>query len=33
VAEGEDERSGRWAGTAKKECGLHVIEEKDGSGI
>jgi phosphoadenosine phosphosulfate reductase len=33
VAEGEDERSGRWAGTAKKECGLHVIEERDGSGI
>jgi phosphoadenosine phosphosulfate reductase len=33
VAEGEDERSGRWAGTAKKECGLHVLEEKDGSGI
>jgi len=28
-----DERAGRWAGTAKKECGLHVIEHKDGSGI
>src|SRR5262249_43688512 len=26
VGAGEDERSGRWAGTAKKECGLHVIE-------
>jgi phosphoadenosine phosphosulfate reductase len=26
VAEGADERAGRWAGTAKKECGLHVIE-------
>lgn len=33
VADGEDERSGRWAGTSKKECGLHVLEEKDGSGI
>jgi phosphoadenosine phosphosulfate reductase len=33
VGEGEDDRSGRWAGTAKKECGLHVIDEKDGSGI
>lgn len=33
VGEGEDERDGRWAGTAKKECGLHVLEEKDGSGI
>ncbi len=28
-----DERSGRWAGTKKKECGLHVIEHQDGSGI
>lgn len=33
VAEGEDERAGRWAGKVKKECGLHVIEHKDGSGI
>jgi phosphoadenosine phosphosulfate reductase len=33
VEEGGDERSGRWAGTAKKECGLHVIEVQDGSGI
>lgn len=24
VAEGEDPRSGRWRGMAKKECGLHV---------
>lgn len=24
VAEGEDPRSGRWAGTGKTECGLHV---------
>jgi phosphoadenosine phosphosulfate reductase len=33
VREGEDERAGRWAGTLKKECGLHVIEHQDGSGI
>jgi phosphoadenosine phosphosulfate reductase len=33
VAPGADERSGRWAGRAKKECGLHVVEVKDGSGI
>lgn len=33
VAEGGDERSGRWAGTRKKECGLHVIEHQGGSGI
>ncbi len=33
VANGEDERAGRWAGTAKKECGLHVIEVQDGGGI
>jgi phosphoadenosine phosphosulfate reductase len=33
VSEGEDERAGRWAGSKKKECGLHVIEHKDGSGI
>lgn len=33
VKEGEDERSGRWAGSAKKECGLHVIEHQEGSGI
>jgi phosphoadenosine phosphosulfate reductase len=25
VAEGADERSGRWAGTARQECGLHVM--------
>lgn len=24
VAEGEDERAGRWSGTAKTECGLHT---------
>jgi phosphoadenosine phosphosulfate reductase len=28
-----DERSGRWAGTKKKECGLHVFEHQQGSGI
>ena len=25
---GEDERAGRWSGTAKTECGLHTLEEK-----
>jgi phosphoadenosine phosphosulfate reductase len=33
VTNGEDERAGRWAGTVKKECGLHVIEHQEGSGI
>lgn len=33
VKDGEDERSGRWAGQVKKECGLHVIEVNDGGGI
>ncbi len=33
VQAGEDERAGRWAGKVKKECGLHVIEVKDGEGI
>lgn len=33
VGAGADERSGRWAGSAKKECGLHVIEVRDGGGI
>jgi phosphoadenosine phosphosulfate reductase len=33
VQNGEDERAGRWAGTVKKECGLHVVEHQDGSGI
>lgn len=33
VRNGDDERAGRWAGTRKKECGLHVLEHKDGSGI
>jgi phosphoadenosine phosphosulfate reductase len=25
VADGEDERSGRWAGKGKTECGLHTF--------
>ncbi len=33
VGPGCDERAGRWAGTAKKECGLHVIEVAEGGGI
>ena len=34
VVPGEDERAGRWSGTAKKECGLHVIpDQEQGSGI
>ena len=28
VAPGEDPRSGRWKGTAKKECGLHVADAR-----
>ena len=36
VAEGEDERSGRWRGREKTECGIHLglaAFETDGSGI
>jgi len=33
VQDGGGERSGRWAGTRKKECGLHVLEHEGGSGI
>jgi phosphoadenosine phosphosulfate reductase len=33
VQPGEDDRAGRWAGKVKKECGLHVVEVKDGEGI
>lgn len=33
VANGQDDRAGRWAGTRKKECGLHVLEHEGGSGI
>ncbi len=25
---GEDERAGRWSGTAKTECGLHIAEDE-----
>ena len=33
VEQGADDRAGRWAGSTKKECGLHVLEHQDGSGI
>jgi phosphoadenosine phosphosulfate reductase len=33
VQNGEGERDGRWAGSLKNECGLHVIEHEEGSGI
>jgi phosphoadenosine phosphosulfate reductase len=33
ITDGEDDRAGRWSGTIKKECGLHVIEHQGGSGI
>ena len=36
VAEGEDERDGRWRGTGKTECGIHLglpPPETEGSGI
>jgi len=33
VEAGQDERAGRWVGSKKKECGLHVIEHQGGSGI
>lgn len=28
VAEGEDERAGRWAGRGKTECGIHTFAQK-----
>jgi len=28
VLDGEDARAGRWRGTAKKECGLHVLPQE-----
>ncbi|MCE9534204.1 MAG: phosphoadenylyl-sulfate reductase [Planctomycetes bacterium] len=31
VNPGDDERAGRWAGSKKKECGLHVVEQESGS--
>jgi phosphoadenosine phosphosulfate reductase len=33
VKDGEDERAGRWSGTDRKECGLHVLDQESGSGI
>lgn len=33
VNHGEDERAGRWSGSVKKECGLHVVEVEGGGGI
>jgi phosphoadenosine phosphosulfate reductase len=34
VGAGEtDERAGRWSGMRKTECGLHSVNEQDGSGI
>ena len=36
VADGEDERDGRWRGQNKTECGIHfglASFETDGSGI
>src|SRR5438094_483417 len=29
ISDGEDDRAGRWSGTVKKECGLHVIEHQE----
>ncbi|MGD9739785.1 MAG: phosphoadenylyl-sulfate reductase [Bauldia sp.] len=33
VLPGEDQRAGRWRGTGKVECGIHIDLESDGSGI
>ncbi len=33
VEAGEDPRSGRWRGSDKDECGIHIDLEADGSGI
>jgi phosphoadenosine phosphosulfate reductase len=33
VGKGEDDRAGRWSGSEKKECGLHILEHQGGSGI
>jgi len=33
VKPGEDQRSGRWRGQEKTECGIHLPPEMDGSGI
>jgi phosphoadenosine phosphosulfate reductase len=32
-ADETDERAGRWSGMKKTECGLHSVNEQDGSGI
>ncbi len=32
VVLGEDERAGRWSGTAKTECGLHSLDEENENG-
>lgn len=32
VKPGEDPRAGRWRGSEKKECGLHVLRPKGGGG-
>jgi phosphoadenosine phosphosulfate reductase len=29
VRPGEDPRAGRWSGTAKTECGLHILQSED----
>lgn len=33
VRPGEDDRAGRWSGSAKTECGIHVEQFVSGSGI
>ncbi len=33
VGEGEDYRGGRWAGSNKEECGIHLPAFEDGGGI
>jgi phosphoadenosine phosphosulfate reductase len=33
VDDGENDRAGRWSGSQKKECGLHILEHHGGSGI
>jgi phosphoadenosine phosphosulfate reductase len=33
AADESDERAGRWSGAAKTECGLHTLEQQEGSGI
>jgi phosphoadenosine phosphosulfate reductase len=33
VGDGDNDRAGRWSGSQKKECGLHILEHQGGSGI